>query len=72
MFYCPYKMANPELTGHYDAAQGFSTETAWNCEQGACALWCEYFGKCSLAVDAYLKGHEDFRREKGDERKDRQ
>lgn len=28
-----------------------------------CAWWNEYFGKCSLAVSAYLKGIEDHRQE---------
>ena len=67
MNYCPYKISNPALTGHYEPALGYSTETAWQCEQKACALWNEHFGRCSLAVDAFLKAHEDWRAEKADE-----
>lgn len=62
MNYCPYKMSNPELTSHYSAEQGFTTETAWQCEQNACELWNKYFEICSFAVDAFIKGIEDKRR----------
>ena len=62
MNYCPYKMSNPELTGHYDSALGFSTETAWQCEKEACELWNEHFEMCGDAVDAFIKGIEDKRR----------
>jgi hypothetical protein len=30
-----------------------------SCCQSNCPLWNERFGKCSLAVDAHLKGEED-------------
>lgn len=33
-----------------------------------CALWIERFGRCALAVDAYLKGQEDWQAEKETER----
>ena len=35
-----------------------------HCEGEACAWWNERFGMCCQAVDAYLKGQEDWRRER--------
>jgi hypothetical protein len=34
-----------------------------DCILNECAWWNEYFGKCCIAVDAYLKGIEDHRLE---------
>jgi hypothetical protein len=34
-----------------------------DCMKLECALWNERFGMCSLAVDAYLKGQEDWQKE---------
>ena len=51
--YCPYKMANPTLD-----------KPGWYCEGQDCALWNERFGMCSFAVEAYLKGQEDYDRER--------
>ena len=53
MKYCPFKYSNPNISP-YD----------WRCEHENCALWNERFLECALAVDAYLKGHEDWRKEK--------
>ena len=69
MKYCPFKMANPGLTEHFDPQEGRFIETSWQCEEAACQLWNERFGQCSLAVedikvDAYLKGQEDWQNEK--------
>ena len=61
---CPFKMANPELENHWDSNLSSFTDRNWDCERDGCALWNERFGMCSLAVDAYLKGQEDWRREK--------
>ena len=33
------------------------------CDMGNCAWWEEHFGKCCIAVDAYLKGVADHRLE---------
>jgi len=38
-------------------------ETTCPCEEENCAWWNEYFGKCSIAVDSYLKGIETHRQE---------
>lgn len=62
--FCPFKMANPELVSHYLPKHQFDSETDWECARNNCELWNEHFGRCSLAVDAYLKGQEDYRREK--------
>jgi len=62
---CPFKMANPELASHYLPQSGYYSERNWQCEQAGCELWNERFGKCSLAVDAYLKEQEDYRKERG-------
>jgi len=35
----------------------------FQCETTNCAWWNERFGMCCIAVDAYLKGVEDSRRE---------
>ena len=35
-----------------------------DCLKQECEWWNEHFGMCSQAVDAYLKGQEDRRREK--------
>ena len=35
-----------------------------DCLKEECAWWNDRFGMCSQAVDAYLKGQEDWRREK--------
>jgi len=64
MSYCPFKMANPELADHYDSNRGFSSGDRFECDRGYCALWNERFGMCSFAVDAYLKGQEDARKER--------
>jgi len=61
--FCPFKMANPELASHYDSRTEQYTDWNWECERGKCELWNERFGKCSRAVDAYLKGQEDLRKE---------
>jgi len=34
------------------------------CERLDCQWWNERFGMCCIAVDAYLKGQEDWQREK--------
>jgi len=62
--FCPFKMANPELTSRYKPEEGCYSERDWDCEREKCELWNERFGKCSFAVDAYLKGQEDWRKEK--------
>ena len=49
---CPLKFNNPNKEGQ-----------SCRCEQSDCALWNERFGMCSLAVVAYLKGQEDWRKE---------
>jgi hypothetical protein len=52
MSYCPFKMANPTLP-----------PSEWKCEKDGCAWWDEYWGKCSIAVEAMLRGHEDHQKE---------
>jgi len=52
--FCPFKFNNPSIDLRY-----------CQCEKEQCELWNERFGKCSLAVDAYLKGQEDIRAERG-------
>jgi len=56
---CPLKFNGTTLD-----RVGFHYEGKLECEQASCAWWNERFGMCSLAVDAYLKGQEDWRREK--------
>ena len=63
--FCPFKMANPELTDHYSTYEESHTGNHWECARDSCELWTERFGKCSLAVDAYLKGQADIRAERG-------
>jgi len=62
--FCPFKMANPELAPHYMPEVGCSSARDWDCARNNCELWNERFGKCSLAVDAYLKGQTDIRAER--------
>ena len=62
--FCPFKMANAELTSKYNPNTERYDEADWDCEKLGCQLWNERFGLYSLAVDAYLKGQEDWRREK--------
>lgn len=45
---CPMKLNNPN-----------NRPVDCQCEQTDCEWWNEHFGKCSIAVDAYLKGQED-------------
>ena len=52
--FCPFKFNNPSIDLRY-----------CQCEKEQCELWNERFGKCSFAVDAYLKGQEDIRAERG-------
>jgi len=49
---CPLKFNNPN-----------STMQQCECERTDCEWWNERFGRCSMAVDAYLKGQEDRRLE---------
>ena len=63
--FCPFKMANPELTSKYNPNTERYDEPDWNCENANCALWNKRLGACSLTVDAYLKGREDWRKETG-------
>jgi len=63
--FCPFKMSNPELASRYQPETASYSETYWQCEKEQCELWNERFGRCALAVDAYLKGEEDYRKEKG-------
>ena len=37
-----------------------------DCMRQECELWNERFGMCSFAVDAYLKGQEDWRAERAE------
>ena len=60
---CPFKMANPGLTPHWSHEEGSYTGQDCGCEKTNCELWNEHFGKCSLAIDAYIKGIEDYRKE---------
>ncbi len=60
---CPFKMANPELASHWQPHTSCYTDWLWECERENCALWNERFQMCSQAVDAYLRGKEDRRRE---------
>jgi hypothetical protein len=54
---CPFKLTNPNNDSVKDPLSVI-------CVEEECALWNERFGMCSLAVDAYLKGQEDWRAEK--------
>jgi len=62
--FCPFKMANPELTSHWQPTLTNYTDTDWQCEKEQCEFWNERFGRCALAVDAYLKGQEDWWKER--------
>lgn len=57
---CPLKFS-PATLGYL----GGLAKDSCQCEKGGCELWIERFGRCALAVDAYLKGQEDWLREKG-------
>ncbi len=66
---CPMKFAQ-------DFPEGYSNELLiannyLKCHQGDCAWWNDRFGMCCKAVDAYLKGQEDYRAERKAERMDR-
>jgi hypothetical protein len=50
---CPIKFNTPYVKGYLN-----------ECEQVKCAWWNERFGMCCKAVDAYLKGQEDYRNER--------
>ena len=63
--FCPFKMANSKLASHYIPEAGYYSEQNWECEKELCGLWNERFGQCALAVDGYLKGQEDWRKERG-------
>jgi hypothetical protein len=45
---CPMKLANSN-----------KHPVECECERTDCEWWNERFGKCAVAVDAYLKGQED-------------
>jgi hypothetical protein len=60
--FCPFKMANPRNKEDRD---GLLDQKYARCERGNCELWNTRFGRCSLAVDAYLKGQADMRAERG-------
>ena len=49
--YCPMSFVDPD----------FDPE---KCLEANCAWWNEHFGMCCQAVDAYLKGQEDLRKER--------
>ena len=57
--YCPLKFTKPEYL-----PDGTPIGGEWGCEQSNCAWWEAITGRCCMAVDAYLKGQEDWRREK--------
>ena len=63
--FCPFKMANPELTGHYSTYEESYTGNYWECARNNCELWNERFGRCSLAVDAHIKAQDDLLKERG-------
>jgi len=56
--FCPMKFINPNKPMEY-----------CQCEREQCEWWNERFGRCSLAVDAFLKGNADWRAERDAERK---
>lgn len=56
--YCPYKFIKD--------AQGYAPEVRINvlqCEKENCQWWNERFGMCCVAVEAYIKGQEDWSKE---------
>jgi len=53
---CPLKF-NSNTTD----ADGAVRKDVCLCEREDCAWWNEYFGKCSIAVESYLRGIEDHR-----------
>jgi len=59
--YCPLKFtvfADPEVSPTEKVL-----DVNCQCELTKCAWYDEYFGKCSMAVDSYLKGIADHRLE---------
>lgn len=63
---CPLKFNSNTID-----ADGNSRSHSCLCELQDCAWWNEYFGKCSIAIDSYLKGIEDHRLEIKQAMKDR-
>lgn len=49
------------------AFMAYHDDKVWEkctCLKEECAWWNDHFGICSQAVDAFLKGQEDWRRER--------
>jgi len=60
---CPFRLIAWATLAQESKERGNWIDTA--CAQWNCPLWNERFGKCALAVDAYLKGQADMRAERG-------
>lgn len=52
---CPLKFNSLSLGNHI--------QDMCKCEHQECAWWEERFGKCAIAVNAYLEGREDHQAE---------
>ena len=59
--FCPFKFTNSQV----DMTKDLLPTNLCQCEREQCQLWNERFGKCSLAVDAYLKAQDDLLKERG-------
>ena len=73
--FCPYKFNSSTvnamgIVGQYEDGNG-NRIIGCQCEGKQCEFWNERFGKCCMAVDAYLKGCEDAHNEAKAMRKDR-
>ena len=55
--FCPLKF---NLKEDLEDSHGVS---GCQCEASQCAWWNDYWGKCAIAIDAYLRGIEDHRHE---------
>ena len=51
--FCPRKFNAKTLS-----VNGYAPMGGCTCERSACEWWIERFGRCCIAVDAYLKGCE--------------
>ena len=65
---CPLLMAAAISAADFEETH-IKEWSVTDCHKKNCELWNDHFGRCSFGVDAFLKGNEDWRREKEDERR---
>ena len=62
---CAMKLANSNIVQKPQYCECERLDCQYcECERLDCQWWNERFGMCCIAVDAYLKGQEDWQREK--------